>query len=151
MVRAHIFQECFENTAGLLIDETRDTLHTPTTSEAANCLRGWFAESSRETGKNSNKRTGFVIPWIFSRKIMRWRFTPALRSKRKKNTIVGNTLVCETARRTFQDLSRPFRVQTWCRTRGVLLDRRKAWLDLILSFRVVKTKLIEVAWHHVAL
>jgi hypothetical protein len=115
MVRAHIFQESFENTAGVLIDETRDTLHTPTTSEAANCLRRWFAESRRGSGKNENKRTGFVIPWILSRKVMRWRWRliPALRGKRKKNTIIGNTLVCETAGRTFQDLSRPFRVQTW--------------------------------------
>ena len=86
MVRVHIFQECFENTAGILIDETRDTLHTPTTSEAANCLQRWFDESRRGSGsgRNENKRTGLVIPWIFSRKIMRWRLIPALRGKRKK-------------------------------------------------------------------
>jgi hypothetical protein len=30
---AHVLKEDLENTAGLLVDETRDTLHTATTSE----------------------------------------------------------------------------------------------------------------------
>ena len=32
----HIFEEDLENTTSLFVDETRDTLHTTTTSEAAN-------------------------------------------------------------------------------------------------------------------
>jgi hypothetical protein len=34
-----ILQENLENTASLLVDETRDTFHTATTSETANSLR----------------------------------------------------------------------------------------------------------------
>jgi hypothetical protein len=33
--KAYIFQEGLEDTTGLLVDETRDTLDTTTTSEAA--------------------------------------------------------------------------------------------------------------------
>jgi len=32
----HVFKEDFEDTTSLFVDETRDTLHTATTSEAAN-------------------------------------------------------------------------------------------------------------------
>jgi hypothetical protein len=32
----HVFEEDLEDTTGLFVDETRDTLHTTTTSEAAN-------------------------------------------------------------------------------------------------------------------
>jgi hypothetical protein len=34
--RTHVFEEDLEDTASLFVDETRDTLHTTTTSEATN-------------------------------------------------------------------------------------------------------------------
>ena len=36
MVKTYVLQEDLEDTTSLLVDETRDTLYTTTTSEAAN-------------------------------------------------------------------------------------------------------------------
>jgi len=114
MIRAHILQETSENGACLPIDEARDTLHTAATGEATNRLAWWLAESRGWGEKDARMRTGFDIPRMLSRSVMRWRrLIPALRVGKKKGTIIGGALVCGTTRRTFQDLSRPFRVQTW--------------------------------------
>ena len=37
-IMTHVLKEDFQNTTSLLIDETRDTLHTTTTSETTNSL-----------------------------------------------------------------------------------------------------------------
>ena len=80
MQRTHVLQEDLEDTAGLLIDETRDTLDTTTTSETADSLE----TSNTEYGGGNislvtfhlvaygdEGLTGLVIPWMLSRRILR--------------------------------------------------------------------------------
>ncbi len=54
-------------------------------------------------------RTGFDIPRMLSRSVMRRRrLIPALRVGKKKGPIIGGASVCGITGRTFKDLSRPF-------------------------------------------
>ena len=65
-----ILQEDLEDAAGLLIDKTGDTLHTATTSETTNSLHKDCQRGDR-CGMEKSRRTGFVIPWMLSRRILR--------------------------------------------------------------------------------
>ena len=53
----HVLQEHLEHTAGLLVDETAQALHTTSTSETTD---------------------GLVMPWMLSRNTLRWRLAPPL-------------------------------------------------------------------------
>ena len=47
MVKTHVLQEDLEDTTSLLVDETRDTLYTTTTSETTDSLDMWMAVNTR--------------------------------------------------------------------------------------------------------
>ncbi len=49
MIIAHIFKEGLKNTTSLLVDQTRDTLDTSTTSETTN---GWLGDALDVVTKN---------------------------------------------------------------------------------------------------
>ncbi len=76
----HVLQEDLQDTTSLLVDETRDTLDTTTTSETTNGLKNSIlhvspAEHSVIGHSQMTMlivtRTGLVIPWMLSRRILR--------------------------------------------------------------------------------
>ena len=50
----HVLKKDLQNTTGLLIDETRDTLHATTTSETANGLPSSDRNQKRQTERGNN-------------------------------------------------------------------------------------------------
>ena len=71
----YILEEDLQDAASLFVDKTRDTLDTTTTSKTTNGLMKWSVRADRVTVK-SGLRTGLVIPWMLSRRILRWRLAP---------------------------------------------------------------------------
>ncbi len=69
-VTDNVLQEDFEDATGLLVDEARDTFHTTTTSETTNGLYGYHMRGGL-VEEDCIVLTGFVIPWMLSRKILR--------------------------------------------------------------------------------
>ena len=67
-----VLKEDFENTTSLLIDKAGDTLHTTTTSKTADSLRANARRTMRmRSWRRHAIRTGLVMPWMLSRKILR--------------------------------------------------------------------------------
>jgi hypothetical protein len=88
-----VLEEDLEDAAGLLVDEARDALHAATASQAADrrLLRlvkgrgqgGWIVRRSSILPRFhplalKHPATLTVMPWMLSRRTLRWRFAPPL-------------------------------------------------------------------------
>ena len=75
----HVLEEDLEDTTSLLVDEARDTLHTATTGETTDSLWSLTTKSlvsslphcPWDVEVQGRQRTGLVIPWMLSRRILR--------------------------------------------------------------------------------
>ena len=62
-VTDHVLQEHFENTAGLLVDEARDTLHAATASQTTD---GWLGDALDVIAQDFPVALGTSLPETFA-------------------------------------------------------------------------------------
>lgn len=69
----YVLEEDLEHATSLLVDQARDTLDTATTGETADGLqqRARSAPAATPLNPSTRQRTGLVIPWMLSRRILR--------------------------------------------------------------------------------
>jgi len=80
--RAYILKEDFQNTTGLFVNQTRDTLHTTTTSETTNSR---FGDTCTSPVRQQGQIHWCDSPWMLSRRILRWRLAPPFPSPCKRS------------------------------------------------------------------
>ena len=110
-----ILKEDLEDTTRLLVDETRDTFDTTTAGKTTDSLLIDTRYAMRlSQGSRATERTGLVIPWMLSRKILRWRLAPPFprpcQQWRKTSQFILVRYLLHLERRDTP--CHPFRVQT---------------------------------------